>query len=420
MTWAWPWAWALTVAAILPLVAHLWSRRRPAAILFPTLRFLRAASPISRRLHRVQAWPLLLLRLLIVAAVCAAAAGPTLEVSWRQAAWRERLHRIILVDVGLAANETATVVAQLQRSASSSTVHGPAAIAEVLAAAIAQASTIAPQVRTELVLVWDGSRASLAAGDVDDVPANVGVQLVVQDRAATPTASDEGTLAAALRIELPPGEKDLEGRLRASAETLRLPAPAVPVTVRWAEAGQLPSPPDRQPRGVALPGVVVRALEDIAADPRVRDAAERSARAVAGSAGGTASAGSMVLARASDGTPLLRGFGDGRSLVLDFATAPGSPLTWWALVSAGESLARLDAAALGRWSASEVTAARRSAPLPPAASLPGGLDTRAAWAVVLALLALEQFWRGRPAGARGAAGSQQQGTSDVAENSDAA
>lgn len=57
MIWATPAAWALAILAALPLLAHLWSRKRPAPLPFPTLRFLRAASPVSRRLRRVQDWP---------------------------------------------------------------------------------------------------------------------------------------------------------------------------------------------------------------------------------------------------------------------------------------------------------------------------------------------------------------------------
>ncbi|MBA2355541.1 MAG: BatA domain-containing protein, partial [Acidobacteria bacterium] len=58
MTWASPWAWAFALGVALPLIAHLWSRRQPRTLPFPTLRFLTAASPVSRRLHRVQDWPL--------------------------------------------------------------------------------------------------------------------------------------------------------------------------------------------------------------------------------------------------------------------------------------------------------------------------------------------------------------------------
>jgi len=105
--WASPAAWALAILAALPVVAHLWSRKRPMALSFPTLRFLRAASPVSRRLRRVQDWPLLLLRLAIVGVICAAAAGPTLSARWRQRAWQARLHRVIVVEAGAASASAA-------------------------------------------------------------------------------------------------------------------------------------------------------------------------------------------------------------------------------------------------------------------------------------------------------------------------
>ena len=42
-----------------------------------------------------------------------------------------------------------------------------------------------------------------------------------------------------------------------------------------------------------------------------------------------------------------------------------------------------------------MTAATRAAELPPVGTLPGGLDTRVAWALALALLLFEQWWRVR-------------------------
>ncbi len=388
-------------------------------MLFPTLRYLRAASPVSSRLRRVQQWPLLLLRLAIVGAVCAAAAGPTLAVSWRQATWRERLHRIIVVDVGLTAADV--VVAELQRSAVSSVVIGPQAIVDTLDAAIAQAEAVAPRLRTEVVLVWDGSQARLSAADVGDIPAPVGVRLVVQDRAAAaPAAPDARTLADALRLHLPADAAGLEQQLRARLDALRLPAPLVRITGRWDGARILPTSANESRMDGVLHAHVERTLEDIAADPRVRDAAARSTRTAASNEARTAPVGSMVLARATDGTPLLRGASDGNGLVLDFATTPRSPLTWWAIVSAGESLAGLEVRDAGRWSGDDVASAGRPAPSPPAAALPGGLDTRAAWVVVLALLAIEQLWRRRPTAGQAAAPAQEprvpspQGSRDAA------
>ena len=158
MIWATPVAWALALLAALPLIAHLWSRKRPAALPFPTLRFLRAASPVSRRLRRVQDWPLLLLRLAIVVVVCAAAAGPTLDARWRQQAWRSRLHRVIVVDADVAGATASAAVNDMRKDVASSTVLGPAEIADVFDDAIAQAERSAADRRTELVVVWSGSR----------------------------------------------------------------------------------------------------------------------------------------------------------------------------------------------------------------------------------------------------------------------
>ncbi len=102
------------------------------------------------------------------------------------------------------------------------------------------------------------------------------------------------------------------------------------------------------------------------------------------------------LARSRDATTLLRGWTDGDRLILALDAEPTSPLAWWSAVSALESLARpwTRVASDTRWSPSELAGARRVPELPPVSSLPGGLDTRAAWTVVLALLLMEE-WRRR-------------------------
>jgi len=141
-------------------------------------------------------------------------------------------------------------------------------------------------------------------------------------------------------------------------------------------------------------------LDEIADDPRVREAAERSARDRRAPAAGAGRADGRRLARSREGTPLLRGWTDGDRLVLALDAEPTSPLAWWSVVSALESLARpwTLAASDTRWSPAELARARRAPALPPVSSLPGGLDTRAAWTVALALLLMEEWRRRREPG----------------------
>ena len=401
MIWAAPAAWALALLAALPLIAHLWSRKRPAALPFPTLRFLRAASPVSRRLRRVQDWPLLLLRLAIVVVICAAAAGPTLDARWRQQAWRSRLHRVIVVDADVAGATASAAVNDLRKDVASSTVLGPAEIADVFDDAIAQADRSAADRRTELVVVWSGSRTTLAATDVADIPARVGVRLVPIDAGTTAPESAASSPPTG-GIDIQTSDAALRESLLADLGTLGLPASATPIRLRWAATGcdeQRTARDGRVPAAKARRGAAC--TRQMSADVRLREAAERSLRSEAVTDRGPGGPSATVLARSSSGEVLLRGWAEGGCLVLDLDAVPRSPLTWWSLVSAREALARIDR--LGpaeRWSSADVARANRDALVPTGSSLPGGLDTRSAWAIALALLLVEQGWRRRGATAR--------------------
>lgn len=398
MIWAAPLAWALAVAAALPLVAHLWSRKRPRALAFPTLRFLRAAAPVSRRLQQVQDWPMLLLRLAIVLAICTAAAGPTLTSAWRQRAWHDRLHRVIVVDERVAASAAALIAGE-RRGAASSVVLADDTIPRMLDDAVADGARAARSMRTEVVFVWDGSTSALTRADVDEIPASVGRRLRTVPASMT---ADVGTGAASLVIDAMPTDATARQRVQAAGQALRLPDATTELLVRWPTARPVdsqalprPSAPAATTGVVPLP--IRRALDDIAADVRVREAADRSREDGRSLAQGTDGTTGRWLANSAHLSPLLRGWFEApRRLVIALDAAPTSPLAWWSIVSARESLARLDRRTMTtRWSEGDVVAAQRAAPVPPLGTMPGGLDTRAAWALVLVLLLVEGAWRGR-------------------------
>lgn len=391
MIWTAAWAWALALAAVLPIAAHLWSRRRPVAVPFPTLRFLRAASPVSRRLRRVQDWPLLLLRLAIVAVICAAAAGPTLVSPSRQQSWRTRLHRIVVVDAAVAA-QADDIVARERRGASSFAMLGPGAIADLIDEAIARAARHAGRMRTEVVIVWDGSRDAVAPRDLEDVPATTGLRLVPVESPPRDSAAARPGVAQPVTVRADAADALARDRLLTAVSGLSLAAVTSPIEIVWPATG--PRTPARS--GVASPELR-RVLDDIADDVRVRDAAERSSRDARQPARVTRDADGRCLARSPTGEPLLRGWAEGDRLVLVLDATPSSPLAWWAVVAALESIARPWAVAATpvQWSRSELSTASREPALPPVSALPGGLDTRVAWAIALGLLLLEQMRRRR-------------------------
>ncbi|MCC6162991.1 MAG: BatA domain-containing protein [Acidobacteria bacterium] len=420
MTWAVPAAWALAIAVALPIVAHLWSRRRPAAVLFPTLRFLRAASPVSRRLRRVQDWPLLLLRVAIVVAISAAAAGPTITASWRADVWRNRLHRVVVVDESVK-RAAGDAVASLEPVATSMRVIDGGAAADLLEEAVSEATRDAKDRQTEIVVAWDGSRESLTLADLETIPEAMGIRLLVLRRDAADATS------AGFDVTVEAAESDVAIRDRL-LDMVRPGAEGRPYPDAPASAGSAPAPagsalrvrPDSPPLVFVWPGATrtqadaavpatpsaLRVLDDVADDVRVRDAAERSVRDSRAS-GGEHSLTERTLATGPDGESLLRGRIEGNRVVFTLDATPSSPLSLWALIAAVEST-RWSGGAPTRWSerASATSSAwgrdaiariERAPTTPADVTLPGGLDTRAAWAVALVLLLVEQWWRRRGA-----------------------
>lgn len=352
---------------------------------FPTLRFLRAASPVSRRLRHVQDWPLLLLRVAIVAVICAAAAGPTLVSGAREQAWRSRLHCIVVIDGAVAAD--APAIAEARRAASSSSVLGPAPIAESMDEAIALAERRSREMRTEIVVAWDGSRDVLVPSDLEGVPATVGLRLLAIP--GEPGAS--GLRSAQLVIDATTGDATARDRVTATVGATSTSVSGASIAVSWPGATAAAAATVE-----ATPPELRRVLDEIADDPRVRDAAERSHRDPRAPARGADVPGRR-LAQTADGVSLLRGWIAGQRVVLVLDAAPTSPLALWSVVAAQESLARPWNATARReqWTADAIAAAEREPTTPVDSSLPGGLDTRAAWSLALVLLAFEQWWRRR-------------------------
>ena len=399
MTWLLPAAWALAAAVVLPLVAHLWSRHTPKTLPFPTLRFLRAASPVSRRLRTLQDWPLLLLRAAIVVVVAAAAAGPTLATRGRLARWQARLHRVVVVQAEVGPRVEATV-AGLRQGADSSDVVNTGDWDARLTTAGRLAGRSAAQQRTEVVYVWDGTRHRLGAGELARLPAAVGISLqpVPGPSPAAPSFTRDGT---ALPLDLVVAEHDAKAR-GALREALALVPGATGdgrVVMFW---------PGALIRAAATPTGVVEpdvrdAFAQVAGDIRIREAASRSTRD-GRAAAMTFPASAQVVARGVDGTPLLRAWADGHRLALGLEAEPTSPLALWAAVAGLDAMAapRHWAAAAGEdgWTPDAIASAVRDASLPESAALPGGVDTRAAWALALGLVIVEQWWRSRLVTAR--------------------
>ena len=89
--------WAAAVIGF-PIAIHLLTRARRTLIRFPTVRSssLRRLSAVSR--SRIQDWPLLVLRVAILLLAVAALAGPIIVTPLREAAWRGRVARAVVLE----------------------------------------------------------------------------------------------------------------------------------------------------------------------------------------------------------------------------------------------------------------------------------------------------------------------------------
>jgi len=85
-------------AASIPIVIHLWSRRRYREMSWAAMEYLLAALRSSRRRMRLEQWLLLAIRTLLVALIVLAVAEPMLERSGFAFVAGESTHRVLVLD----------------------------------------------------------------------------------------------------------------------------------------------------------------------------------------------------------------------------------------------------------------------------------------------------------------------------------
>lgn len=211
-----PWAWIGAIALALPIAVHLLRRHRATRRLFPTLRFLPEARVVAVRRHRPTDVSLMIVRLLIVAAAIVGVAQPI---------WRDRasassvapseLARAVVVD---------RTVPQALRAGGGETATTQVVVeaADIQAGLASAIGWIARQGgRRELVVVSGFPIGSVAASDVANVPAGVGVRFV-----QVPISADEHPIG-------PPLARGASARGLSPHLTLR----PGETTVTWAVAG---------------------------------------------------------------------------------------------------------------------------------------------------------------------------------------
>jgi hypothetical protein len=232
LTFLQPAVWLAAIAVALPIAIHLLTRATRLPMTFPSIRFLEAArlSAVSRQ--AIEDWPLLLLRVAVVLLAVAALAGPIVITPAREAAWRSRVARAVVLDDRTAAPEDEL------RSAAVSRMFARQRLGDAVGDAVRWLEQQAPNTR-ELVVLSAFRRGSTDAADFAPVPAPIGIRLVrsaagssVREREISRLTWREGRAVRVLeRLTLTPLATELR-------ELSAVPLDRVPVRVTASPAEQ--------------------------------------------------------------------------------------------------------------------------------------------------------------------------------------
>ena len=200
--WLQPLAWWGLALLSLPILIHLLARHRSQRLRFPSLKFLPVEQMAALRRRVVTNWPLLVVRLLILAAAVAAFAAPVFVSDGRRQAWDQRVARAIVV-VSQPTDEIRSIAAEEARNSYASAEFSAGTVPDAVREARRWLGAQAPAAR-EIVMVGDLLEGALAAQDLAAIPPQVGLRfLPVVDRARpravewrTVADSPEGTLGA--------------------------------------------------------------------------------------------------------------------------------------------------------------------------------------------------------------------------------
>jgi len=426
MLWLNPVALFALAAVAAPILIHILIQRKAERFPFPTLRFLQPTRLAAIRRHLLDDWPLLAVRIALLAAAGAALAAPLLVTSARRQAWDRRVARAIVTeDAAGRFGGDVVPAASLQQ-----TFQG-ASLSDGIRRAVLWLDS-APPARREIVIASPLPIGSITHADVGSIPAAIGIRF---ERAGTLPATrtvPAGRLLTAdgvraLQVTLT-GEQTSVGDT-AVGEAVGLPIDVVSTpdqraAIDAAVAAVLSqrvwaAPPDRRARLVLVPAEVVQAFRPALAagfsdasamtQPWMADAVVRIARDPDLRAAGTrvaqglsdprfAAAPWQTLTAAADGRPFAAAAGSaGRFVVASAAAASdlATPVLLRAIANAIASEPDLQAAevlpiadaVLQRWS-------RPAAPVTsPRIDTVEQDDRRWLWLTALALLALETWIR---------------------------
>jgi hypothetical protein len=171
ITFLHPAVWLAALAVALPIAIHLLTRAMRTPVRFPSIRFLEATRLAASSRQRIQDWPLLLLRIAIIVLAIAALAGPIVVTPAREAAWRARVARAVVLEDRTAAPEDEL------RSAAVARTFARQRLRDAVADGVRWLEQQAPSTR-EIVVLSAFRRGSTDAADFAAVPPHVGIRLV--------------------------------------------------------------------------------------------------------------------------------------------------------------------------------------------------------------------------------------------------
>jgi hypothetical protein len=448
VTWQQPWAFVGLLMVAVPVIIHFLGRRSARIRRFPTLRFVGASRLMATRWTRVSDLAVLAVRAGIVVAAVAALAHPLLHTRDRQADSTRTIARGIIVDTSASMDRRAMPRATglseervIDRARAEATRSGAEATTNVIVQTASVPEVIPGVVawlgaqpgRRELVVISDFQRGMLDSIDLASIPADIGIDLVRIEAAASAapvemrTTQRDGEVIASIvtdstrtvvewqpaptvgRDESPvallAGERERQALEAASAAARSIGSLAVRADTGHRVAIVYPSYPQRDAMlgGAQAPSLAWQGelLVRLRGDSLLQSAAWAAADSNLAAPGGDP-ARTFVVARDRHGRPTVLAASDATAAsprLLLFPAGDAGSLVSAALITAATRAASVaaDVGELERETIAEQTLAnwRRAAASSPAAmdAGDGRSDGRWLWAVALVLLGVEGWIR---------------------------
>ena len=181
---------AIVAVALLagPVIVHLLARRHARRVVFPASHFVRPVQAAAVRLRRPTDLLLMMLRLAIVGAAVAAAAGPVLLTSRRLSQWDARMSRAVIVDTSRSM-PSADAASALAAKETEGAFRAQRIDAADLPGAVERAAdwlATVPPSRREVVLISDFQQGAIDPEALRALPSTVGIRFI---RAGAPPAT---------------------------------------------------------------------------------------------------------------------------------------------------------------------------------------------------------------------------------------